>query len=54
MYVVAIVIKFGIVVSFSLGSLGSEDDEDDQRTRIREKSADSDGHVKPIGKPLIG
>ena len=39
--------------SFSLGSLGSEDDEEDQRARIRERSADSDGHVKPIGSETV-
>ena len=39
--------------SFSLGSLGSEDDEEDQRARIRERSADSDGHVKPIGRETV-
>lgn len=39
--------------SFSLGSLGSEDDEEELRARNRERSADSDGHVKPIGKILL-
>lgn len=48
-YVLPSMVQF-CVFSFSLGSLGSEDDEDEQRARIRDRSAESDGHVKPIGR----